>query len=128
MLRVVMGINMFTHGAVRLFGDYSGFVGWVEKTFSGTILPGILVTGVGWAIPPIEFVIGILLVTGTLTFSALLASGGLMSVLVFGMCLKQNWGTVADQMIYTGLFSALLFGLRFNECSVDGLLMKKYED
>lgn len=120
--RFALGINMLVHGAVRLFGGYSGFVSWVEKTFQSTILPEPLVTGFALAIPVVETVVGLLLVFGLLTRTALVSGGLLMSGLIFGMCLVQEWSTVADQMIYVLTFYLLLYHWRFNHLSVDSWL------
>lgn len=122
-LRIVMGINMFMHGAVRFFGDYAGFANGVVNNFSGTVLPEVLVRLVGWSIPPVELIIGLSLILGLFTAFFLVISGVLMATLVFGMSLLQNWGTVADQMLYTLLFSALLFGLEYNQFSIDNIFL-----
>lgn len=121
-LRIVLGLNMLMHGAVRLFGDYTGFAEGVLKEFSGTVLPEILVKAVGWGIPPVEFLIGLALILGLFTGTALIAGGLLMSVLVFGMSLLKSWGTVGNQMVYVLLFSLLLFGMKYNRFSIDNLM------
>ena len=121
LLRFVLGINFFMHGAVRVFGDYAGFAQGVAGEFSGTILPEAMVQLVGWGIPPVELAIGVALILGLFTRTALVAGGVLMGVLVFGMSLLQNWGTVADQMLYTLLFALLLFALKNNRLSLDRL-------
>lgn len=124
-LRVTMGINMIMHGAVRIFGDYTGFVSWVTNEFSGTILPGGLIYLIGWAIPPVEFLIGISLFLGLFTTVGLVVAGIHMAILVFGMSLISNWGTVANQMLYVFAFSALLFGIEYNRFSLDTLLSER---
>lgn len=119
LLRVVTGINMLLHGGIRILGGYSQFVKWVHKEFQATFLPEVLLTLVGYGIPVVEVLIGCSLVVGFMTLWGLVLSGFLMGTLVFGMCLLQNWGTVADQMIYTAVFAALLFGLEYNRFSLD---------
>jgi len=39
-----------------------------------------------------------------------------MAALVFGTALRQDWGTLGTQMIYVGLYSALLAGYRNGDC------------
>jgi thiosulfate dehydrogenase [quinone] large subunit len=52
----------------------------------------------------------------------LLAGGVLMATLVFGTCLQQNWGSAGNQMVYTVLFALLLFGLDYNDLSLDEMV------
>ena len=63
LLELILGLNFFLHGAVRLLGDYSGFVGSVLKGFEPTILPAFLVLPVAYLIPVAEAFIGIALVS-----------------------------------------------------------------
>lgn len=127
LLRFVLGINFFMHGAVRVFGDYAGFAQGVVGEFSGSVLPEAMVRLVGWGIPPVELAVGVALILGLFTRTALVAGGLLMGVLVFGMGLLQNWGTVADQMLYTLLFALLLFELEYNRLALDRLFWRGSE-
>lgn len=119
--RLALGVNMLVHGAVRLFGDYRGFIKWVTNTFRATPLPPSLVTTAAVLIPIVELIVGALLVFGLLTRLALTMGGGLMVSLIFGMCLVQEWSTVSDQMIYVLTFYLLLHLIRFNRLSLDEL-------
>lgn len=47
LLRFVLGVNFLMHGAVRVFGDYTGFARGVVGEFSCTILPEVMVRLVG---------------------------------------------------------------------------------
>jgi len=109
------------HGTVRIFGDYAGFTAWVAKTFRETILGGGPAELYATLIPWIEVVLGALLVVGLLTRTVLVAGQLFMATLIFGMSLKQNWDTVAFQMVYAGTFAVLLFTIRYNRWSVDHL-------
>ncbi len=125
--RLVVGVNFFMHGAVRVFGDYAGFVSWVTQTFEGTILSGGLATAYGWVIPLVELILGILLITGLGTKWTLVTGELFMATLIFGMTLKQNWDTVAFQMIYALSLYLLLLNIRHNHLSVDALLFRRTE-
>lgn len=118
-LRITLGVNMFVHGAVRIFGDYTGFVQWVTDSFQHTILPLTFVRIWAYVLPHIEAIIGICLLLGLFTAQALIAGGLLMAALVFGMGLKQNWDTVSMQMVYALIFYVLLREIRFNIYSLD---------
>lgn len=74
-----------------------------------------------------ELAVGAALILGLFTRTALVVGGLLMGVLVLGMSLLQNWGTVADQMLYTLLFALLLFGLEYNRLSLDWLFWRGTE-
>lgn len=120
-LRLILGVNMAMHGAVRIFGDYSGFAAGLIDTFRETVLPGFLLTPFAYGLPAIEFVIGVLLLLGLWTRAALVAGGALIGVLVFGSSLLQNWGTVGTQMIYALTFYVLLFHIGHNRFALDML-------
>jgi thiosulfate dehydrogenase [quinone] large subunit len=112
LLRFVTGINFLMHGAVRVFGDYSGFADGMVNDFSDTYLPAFSVRLLGYAIPIIELIIGVILITGYKLRIGLVIGFFLMATLIFGMSLLQQWGVVGSQMIYT---LALFFILYFQE-------------
>lgn len=106
--RLTMGVNMFVHGANRIFGDWKGFVDGIVERFQATILPEVLTMGFAWSIPVIEFAVGVLLILGILTRYALALGGLLIIGLMFGMCLLQKWSVVGDQLLYAVAFFLLL--------------------
>jgi thiosulfate dehydrogenase [quinone] large subunit len=71
-------------------------------------LPLPLVAAVGFAIPPIEFAIGILIIVGLLLRPALIVGMPLMCVLTFGTCLIQQWSVASEQLIYVAFYAALI--------------------
>ncbi len=112
LLRFVTGINFLMHGAVRVFGDYSGFADGMVNDFSDTFLPAFSVRLLGYAIPIIELIVGVILITGFKLRIGLVIGFLLMATLIFGMSLLQQWGVVGSQMVYT---IALFFILYFQE-------------
>ena len=82
-LRLTMGVNMFTHGVARLL-DLEKFNMWMIGQFSDTILPEFLVSLSSYMIPFAELIIGVLLILGLFTSRALLLGALLITVLVFG--------------------------------------------
>lgn len=110
LLRFVTGINFLMHGAVRVFGDYSGFADGMVDNFNETFLPTFSVRLLGYAIPIVELIIGVILIAGFQLKIGLIISFLLMATLVFGMSLLQEWGVVGSQMIYAvALFLILYF-------------------
>ncbi len=110
LLRFVTGINFFMHGAVRVFGDYSGFAGGMAENFNETFLPAFSVRLLGYAIPIVELIVGLILITGFQLRLGIVLGFLLMAALVFGMSLLQEWGIVGSQMVYVlCLFFILYF-------------------
>ena len=107
-LRVGLGVSMFTHGASRLGPNFQSFVLSLDKMFSVSILPDFLVTLTAYMIVPTEIVVGVLLLLGIAIVPTLLTGSGLMFILLFGMGLLQKWDIVAVQLFYVLLYSVLL--------------------
>ena len=107
-LRLTMGVNMFTHGVARLL-DLEKFNMWMIGQFSNTILPEFLVSLSSYMIPFAELIIGVLLILGLFTSRALLLGALLITVLVFGSGLQENWNVMSSQMIYAIFFFILSY-------------------
>ncbi|WP_121626540.1 DoxX family protein [Poseidonibacter antarcticus] len=119
-LRLTMGVNMFTHGVARLL-NIEGFNSWMIGQFSNTILPEFMVSISSYMIPFAELIIGTLLIVGLFTSRALLLGALLIVLLVFGSGLQENWNVMSSQMIYAIFFFVLSYFLELNRFSVDKL-------
>lgn len=128
LLRVVAGTNLLMHGVSRLLAGSDGFAAHLTEQFAQSPLPVPLVRIFGSVLPPVEGLIGLLLLIGLKTRWALIASSLLMLVLTFGSALVQNWAAAGTQLMYALVFSALLFLRRYNSWSVDGCWNKEQED
>ena len=117
-LRLTMGVNMFTHGVARLL-DLEKFNTWMIGQFSNTILPEFLVSLSSYMIPFAELIIGVLLILGLFTSRALLLGALLITVLVFGSGLQENWNVMSSQMIYAIFFFILSYLIELNRFSLD---------
>ena len=122
-LRLTMGVNMFTHGVARLL-DLDKFNGWLISQFSNTILPEFIVSISSYLIPFVELIIGILLILGLFTSRALLVGSLLIVALVFGSGLQENWNVMSSQMIYAIFFFILSYLIELNRFSLDRLREK----
>lgn len=120
-----MGINMATHGAVRLFGDYKAFISKMETMFEPTILPNILVTIGANLISPLEFIFGILLIVGLKTKESLLILTLNMMLLITGVCMLQKWNLAGMQMTYVLYLFFIGHYIEYNSVSLDTLLKRK---
>jgi thiosulfate dehydrogenase [quinone] large subunit len=117
--RLALGINISIHGFARL-GHIGAFAAGMRGEFSQTILPGPLVEIAGYAIVLAECGIGLLVLLGLGLRGALVAGTVLMLVLEFGTCLRQDWNTAGTQLLYIGLYAALLATLHCDRYSADG--------
>lgn len=119
LLRLVVGVNLFVHGLVRFVTGWGAFVDGLEKSFLDTPLPLWMVRPMAWVIPPVELVLGALLIVGLRTREALAVSILLMAALTFGSGMQQNWGAAGTQLLYAFVLAWLLFHLEHDGWSID---------
>jgi len=121
LLRLIMGVDMFMHGATRIGAGLEKFAGAIVKEFQATILPEGLVHVFGITLPFVEAVIGILLILGLFTRATLLLGLMLMAVLVFGTALRSEWNTIGLQLLYAVIYYLLLCRIDDNCYALDRL-------
>jgi len=111
LLRLFTGVDFFCHGFARTFtGTHlAGFAQGMAKGMATSPLPPSLTLASGYAIPPVELLIGILLLLGLFTRFALTLAFLLMLVLVFGVGMKQDWTAASQQLLYALVLFVLLF-------------------
>lgn len=126
-LRLALGLNIFIHGAGRLFGGYAKFVDEMITQFANTGLPSWSISVFGYVVPVMEMLIGILLVLGLATRYVSVVGSLLMIVLIFGMGLLQKWEIVGLQMDYVFFYFLLLFFIEWNYFSGDKWLLSRAE-
>ena len=108
LLRLLAGVNLFGHGAIRLLHGDRAFAEGMVKQMAETPLPAPLVSGFGHAVPFIELALGLTLIFGAFTRVALGAAMLFLCVLMFGVTLRQDWATAGSQLVYGLVFAALL--------------------
>ena len=123
LLRLALGASLLGHGLVRL-PKLSGFSQWMVGAFQNSMLPAALVTPFSYALPVLEFVIGLLLVAGLFTRLSLVAAGVVMLLLVLGTCLIEHWEALPSQLIHVAFAAVLLNVLTSNTWALDNLLGK----
>jgi thiosulfate dehydrogenase [quinone] large subunit len=123
LLRLAAGASMFGHGLVRL-PKLSGFSAWMVKGFEHSMLPGWLVVPFSFALPIAEFLIGLLLLLGLFTRTALIAGGIVMAMLIFGSAMIESWEPITSQLVHAAFFAVLLAFIPHNVIAVDHLLKK----
>lgn len=123
LLRLAVGMSMFGHGLVRIV-KLPKFSAWMVGQFEKSMLPEALVIPFSYALPIIEFGIGVLLLIGLFTKQALIIGGITMILLIFGSSMIEEWGAIPSQMIHTFFFAILLSYLNYNAYSVDNALKR----
>lgn len=109
LLRLLVGVNLFGHGAIRIFHGVSGFAAGMVKQMADTPLPQAFVSLFGHTVPWTELVLGALLIAGVFTRQALIACMLFLTALMFGITLKQDWPTAGLQLLYGAVVFALLY-------------------
>ncbi len=118
LLRIVVGINYFNHGATRIF-NIPGFMDAMVNIMQDSWIPEFLVRINAALVPPVELTVGALITIGLFTRISLIACFVLMAVLMYGVTIIQNWDTAGSQLIYNIVLFILLAGVGFNRISVD---------
>lgn len=125
LLRATVGINLVIHGIARTFMvGLPTFAAETVKQFEGSPLPVWQVQSFAYFVPPVELLLGVLLIIGLRTRWALVAASVVMMGLIFGMSLRMNWNVVFLQMFYSALYFMLLMSREYDRFSIDALLAK----
>jgi thiosulfate dehydrogenase [quinone] large subunit len=121
-LRFTLGTTFLFHGITRFASGWSAFADQMVKTFHDTFLPDFLVRPFALSVPPVEAILGTLLCLGLFTRWTLIAGGIWMIALIFGTTIRQDYSTVAIQLLYALLFFMLQAWEPFNRISLDAFL------
>ncbi|PJZ45385.1 MauE/DoxX family redox-associated membrane protein [Leptospira brenneri] len=121
-LRIAIGANLLGHGIVRMGSKYEPFRIWLHTLFAETQIPNFFVSLMGYLIPPMELLLGVLILIGWQTKWSLFVASILMCSLIFGMCLLEKWEIVGIQMVYMLCYYLLLSSVDKQILSVDWIL------
>ena len=120
-LRFTLGITFLFHGVTRFVSGWSAFADEMVRSFQQTFLPDFMVRPFALSVPPVEAILGMLLCLGLFTRWTLIAGGLWMIALVLGTTIRQDYPTVAIQLLYALLFFVLQVWEPFNRISLDTL-------
>ncbi|RAJ00430.1 thiosulfate dehydrogenase [quinone] large subunit [Chitinophaga skermanii] len=124
LLRLAIGASMLGHGVVRL-PKLAAFSNWMVTSFQQSMLPKALVLPFSYVLPIAEFLVGLLVVLGLFTKSALVAGGVVMILLIAGTTLIENWEALGSQLIHVAFFAILVqYVQTANLYSLDQLFKK----
>jgi len=120
LLRLTLGINIFMHGLARILAGLSPFAAEMVKQFASTSMPPNFVHAFAIALPWSELFIGLFILLGLWTRTALALGALEIVVLTFGISLTQNWSVAGLQLIYAVVYAILLAFGEYNRWSLDG--------
>jgi thiosulfate dehydrogenase [quinone] large subunit len=122
-LRVSFGANIFLHGLSRLLNGRAAFLAYLNHYFEHAhLIPTVLLPVFGAVLPWVETTLGLLLLLGLATRFALIAGALVMTALVIGTNLAQDWEVAGLQLIYCFIYYYLLARIDLNSFSLDHLI------
>jgi thiosulfate dehydrogenase (quinone) large subunit len=125
LLRLAFGFNLLMHGVSRMLMGPGDFAFKLQVQFEHSILPATGVGLFGILLPGVEALLGLLILIGLRTRTALVAASLLMMALTFGSAIIQDWPATATQLVYAAIVSGLIVLQRFDGWSVDSWLRRK---
>ncbi len=113
LLRLTMGFHMFAHGGVRLpilnqFATETATEFAKLRLIGLPLFPAWFVYPFSFSVPPVEFLIGVLLILGWKTRLASIAGGITILLLMFGNVSRLQFGTAHLMWFYVLVFVLLL--------------------
>ncbi len=123
LLRLLLG-SLFLTAGLGKFGDLAGFRQQIHSQFDNTIVGGPLLVVFAYALPFVEVLIGALLLLGLQTRPVLVLTGFTLLVLFFGMVVKSNYQTAAQNALYLLIAVYALRNAKDNQFSVDRLIYR----
>ena len=111
MLRIMLGVNLFFHGFMRVLTGVGAWADPMAATFADTYLPMSLVIPFLYSIPYIEILLGTVTLLGLFTRWALLGGVIFYVVLMYGQASRQSWSGVHTIMHY-GIYYWILLVLQ----------------
>ena len=122
-LRLSFGANILLHGVSRLLVGRPGFLAYLNHYFEhAPMVPMSILPAFAAVLPWVETILGLLLFLGLLSRFTLIAGSLVMTLLVIGTNLAQDWNVAGLQLIYCFIYYYLLVHRDRNVLSVDGIL------
>ena len=119
-LRLSFGANILLHGLSRLLNGRAAFLAYLTHYFEHShLIPASSLPAFGAVLPWVETTLGLLLMLGLFSRFTLIAGALVMTVLVIGTNLAQDWLVSGLQLIYCFLYYYLLIHQDQNSMSLD---------
>ena len=121
-LRLTFGVNLCFRGVVRItINGLDQFAAGLTAQFEQIWIPDFAVNAFGHVLPPVETVMGLMLIIGLFTRPALILGGLMMTSLMFGTMFLQNFDLAWLQLTYALAFFILLAARSWNTISLDNV-------
>ena len=125
-LRVSFGANIMLHGVSRFVMGHEAFLAYLNHYFEkAKVVPLGTLPAFAYVLPWLETGFGLLLMLGLVTRFALIGGAIVITCLVIGTNLAQDWLVSGLQLIYAFLYYYLLAHIAENRISVDGMMGSK---
>jgi len=119
-LRLSFGANILLHGVSRLLNGRAAFLAYLTHYFEHShLIPASSLPAFGVVLPWVETTLGLLLMLGLFSRFSLIAGALVMTALVIGTNLAQDWLVSGLQLIYCFLYYYLLVHMEENRMSLD---------
>jgi thiosulfate dehydrogenase (quinone) large subunit len=124
-LRVSFGANIMLHGVSRFYMGHAAFLAYLTHYFEKTtVIPASSLPVFATVLPYLETGFGLLLLLGLATRFALIGGALVLTGLVIGTNLAQDWLVSGLQLIYAFLYYYLLAHRGENRISIDAMMGK----
>lgn len=124
-LRMSFGANIMLHGVSRLLAGHAAFLAYLNHYFEkAPIVPASTLPAFATVLPWAETTLGLLLILGLASRFSLIVGALVVTCLVIGTNLAQDWLVSGLQLIYAFLYYYLLAHLEQNLLSVDGFFQR----
>jgi thiosulfate dehydrogenase [quinone] large subunit len=119
-LRLSFGANIMLHGVSRLLNGRAAFLAYLTHYFEHShLISASSLPAFGAVLPWVETTLGLLLMLGLFSRFTLIAGALVMTGLVIGTNLAQDWLVSGLQLIYCFLYYYLLVHMEENRMSLD---------
>ena len=122
-LRLAFGANILLHGLSRVLNGRAAFLAYLTHYFEHAhLIPMGMLPAFAAVLPWVETGLGVLLVLGLFSRFTLIAGALVLTVLVIGTNLAQDWLVAGLQLPYCFIYYYLLIHLEQNSISLDQML------
>jgi thiosulfate dehydrogenase [quinone] large subunit len=119
-LRLSFGANILLHGLSRILNGRPAFLAYLTHYFEHAhLIPASSLPAFGAVLPWVETTLGLLLMLGLFSRCTLIVGALVMTALVIGTNLAQDWLVSGLQLPYCFIYYYLLIHLEQNRMSLD---------
>ena len=126
LFRFTFGVNIMMRGIVRIALGLPAFQTYMLTQFKDVpVMPPAFLTAFASVLPFVETLIGLLIIVGFQTRTALIAGSLMITALTFGTMLRSDFTIAWLQLDYAIVFFLLLALRSWNVISIDGMMRSK---